>query len=121
VGGEGLPAAQARLTYRMGLRLLEDLTKALALPADPRCRVRLAEADLPALLAAAKASGLGLTFGPGATEELLRLVRRYDGYLITPAAWLLIPLPSWIPPAEAGQESEAANGPGGQGDRGSHP
>ena len=29
VGGEGFPAAQARLTYRMGVRLLEDLTEAL--------------------------------------------------------------------------------------------
>jgi hypothetical protein len=121
VGGDGLPAAQARLTYRMGLRLLEDLTGALALPVDPQCRVRLAEADLPALLEAAEASGLGLTLGPGATEELLRLVRRYDVYLITLAAWLLIPLPSWIRPAEAGQESEAANEPGGQEDRHSQP
>ena len=36
VGGEGLPAAQARLTYRMGLRLLKDLTDALGIAVDPR-------------------------------------------------------------------------------------
>ena len=41
----------------MGLRLLKDLTDALNLKVDPRCRMRLSTADLPALLAALKRSG----------------------------------------------------------------
>ena len=36
VGGEGLPAAQARLTYRMGVRLLEDLAEALGISGSIR-------------------------------------------------------------------------------------
>ena len=40
-GGDGLLTAQARVTYRMGLRLLKDLTDALNLKVDPRCRMRL--------------------------------------------------------------------------------
>jgi hypothetical protein len=106
-GGEGLAAAQARLTYRMGLNLLRDLTRALGMRVDPRCRVRLNEADLPSLVAASQAARLSLTFEPGATLELVRLARRYDVYLVTLSAWLLMPLPSWIPLEEAKPEAEA--------------
>jgi hypothetical protein len=111
VGGEGLVAAQARLTYRMGLNLLRDLTKALGMTVDPRCRVRLTEADLPALIAASEAAGLTLTFEPGATLELVRLARRYDVYFVSLSTWLMIPLPSWIPLEEARQEAEALESP----------
>ena len=90
-------AEQARLTYRMGLHLLKDLTDALAITIDPRCRGRLTEADLPALLAGSKAAGLTLNLEPAATAELLRLVHRYDVYLVALSAWLVIWLPLWVP------------------------
>jgi hypothetical protein len=106
-GGEGIAAAQARLTYRMGLNLLRDLTKALGMTVDPRSRMRLTEADLPALIAAAKAAGLTLTLEPGAALELVRLARRYDVYLVNLSTWLMIPLPSWVPLEAARQEAEA--------------
>jgi hypothetical protein len=96
VGGEGLLAAQARLTYRMGLRLLVDLTEALGITTDPHRRVRLTEADLPAIVEAANSSRLTLTLGMGNAPDLLRLVHRYDNHLVTLAAWLVVPLPSWI-------------------------
>jgi hypothetical protein len=112
-GGDGLSAAQARLTYGIGVRLLEDLTEVLGVTADPRCRVRLAEADLPALFAAAEASGLGLTLGPGRAPELLRLVRRYDALLVALAAWLVVTLPPWVTPAEPVPEAGTAVGPDG--------
>jgi hypothetical protein len=107
VGGEGLAADQARLTYRMGLNLLRDLTKALGMAVDPQCRARLTEADLPTLVAASKAARLAVTLEPGATLELVRLARRYDVYLVTLSARLLMPLPSWIPLEEARQEAKA--------------
>jgi hypothetical protein len=106
-GSDGLPAAQARLTYRMGLNLLRDVTRALGITVDPRCRGRLTEADLPALVAASKAARLPLTLEPGATLELVRLARRYDVYLVNLAAWFMAPLPSWIPLEEVKQEAEA--------------
>ena len=95
-GGQGLPAAQARLTYRMGLRLLVDLMKALGINSDPAYRERLSEADLPDLIAVLDVSNLPLSLSPSATSELLRLVRRYDVYLVTLSTWLVIPLPPWI-------------------------
>ena len=109
VGGEGLAAAQARLTYRMGVRLLQDLTEALGSPVCPPRRTRLAEADLPAILRAAEESGLGLRLGPDAAPELLRLVRGYDSQLVSLASWLEVALPTWIPSVPDGQESEASD------------
>ncbi len=99
-GGDGLLAAQAKVTYRMGIRLLKDLTDALNLTVDPRCRVRLSTTDLHAVLAAVKGSDIPLSLGPGAAIQLLRLVRRYDVYLIALSECLVIPLPPWIQPRE---------------------
>jgi len=110
-GGDGLLAAQARVTYRMGLRLLKDLTDALSISVDPQCRIRLTEPDLPALRAALKGSGLTLTLGPAAAIQLLRLVRRYDVYLAALSAWLVIPLPSWIQRREPRREKDAPEWP----------
>ena len=113
IGGEGLAAAQARLTYLMGVRLLVDLIEALGISADPRCPLRLTEIDLPALVATSKAAGLRQDLEPGATRELLRLVRRYDVPLVTLADWLVIALPSWVPPEEALREAEVFEEPEG--------
>jgi len=104
-GGEGRLAAQARTTYRMGLRLLKDLTDTLSLTVDPRCRGRLSTADLPALLAAVKGSNLPLNLEPPAAIQLLRLVRRYDVHLVALSSSLVIPLPSWIPRRKASDDS----------------
>jgi hypothetical protein len=97
----------------MGIRLLKDLTDALAITVDPQCQLRLTEDRLPALVAALEGSRLPLTLGPGATRELLRLVRRYDVYLVALSAWLVTPLPSWIPLEETEHETEVLEQPGG--------
>jgi hypothetical protein len=88
----------------MGLHLLKDLTHALAITVDPRSRGRLTEADLPALITRSKAAGLALDLELVATGELLRLAHRYDVYLVALSAWLVIPLPLWVPQADAGAE-----------------
>ncbi len=103
---DGLVAAQARITYRMGLTLLKDLTDALSITVDPKCRIRLTEADLPTLRVALKVSGRALPPGPGASNQLLRLVRQYDVYLLTLSEWLVIPLPAWIPRIHEGQDDQ---------------
>ena len=95
----------------MGLRLLKDLTDALSITVDPKCRIRLTEADLPAFRAALKFAGLASTLGPAASNQLLRLVRQYDVYLLALSAWLVIPLPSWIPTIHGGRGAEASRGP----------
>ena len=107
VGGEGLPREQARLTYRMGLRLLADLARALAISVEPPARPRLTEADLPAIRSALATAGIALTLGPAEGTELVRLSDRYDIYLQALSTWLIIPLPPWIPPQENLEESRA--------------
>lgn len=104
VGGEGMPAEQAKLTYRMGLRLLKDLMDALGLAADPRTSGRLTEADVEALIAAIEASAIPWTIGPQQTVQLLRLVRRYDAFLMPLSEWLVIPLPGWLAASDEGEE-----------------
>jgi hypothetical protein len=106
VGGEGLPAAQARLTYQMGVRLLTDLTHALAIRIDPHCPSRVAEADVPAIAAAMQAAGLSLKLEQMRTLELLRLSREYEVYLIALSHWLMFPLAGWLPPKPDGQVTE---------------
>ena len=106
-GSDGLIAAQAGITYRMGLRLLNDLTGALCVEVDPQCQSRLNEGDLPALWAALVGSGLSLSLSPGASRELLRLVGRYGIYLSALSALLMIPLPSWNPTTEDDQAAYA--------------
>jgi Ion channel len=96
-GGDGLPVAQAKVTYRMGLRLLHDLTNALSIPVESGGQSRLTEADLSKLVEALNCSVQVVTLDAGATSQLLRLVRRYDVYLLTLSEWLVIPLPHWIP------------------------
>ena len=100
VGGDGLPREQARLTYRMGLLFLADLTSALALPVPPQVDVRLTRADLPALRSALSSAGITLRFGAEEAGQLVRVNRRYDVYLHTLSRWLMITLPPWVPPAE---------------------
>jgi hypothetical protein len=100
VGGEGRLREQARMTYRMGLLLLTDLTSALALSVPTRVDLRLTEADLPALRSALSAAGIALKLGPTEGNELLRINHRYGVYLHVLSRWLMITLPPWIPPAE---------------------
>ncbi len=107
VGGDGLPAAQARITYRMGLTLLHDLSDALGIKVDPKSRARLTEAELPAVLASLKGAEQRLTMAPTAASMLFRLVRRYDVYLSALSDLLVIPLPTWVPSRDKEQDTLA--------------
>ena len=106
-GGDGLLASQARITYRMGICLLKDLSDALSLKVDRRSHARLHTADLPALLATIEAANLALRLGPNDVSRLVRLVRRYDPYLVALSEFLVIPLPLWIQPRRPRRESAA--------------
>jgi hypothetical protein len=97
VTGEGLPAAQARLTYQMGIRLLRDVSRALAVKTDPQGGARMTEAEVPAIVAALRAAGLSFRLEPHGTAELLRLTRQYDVYRLALSKLLAIPMSGWLP------------------------
>jgi hypothetical protein len=105
VGGRGVAAEQAKLTYVMGVQLLKDLVRAVGITADVEAGMRLPETDLPAVLAAAEKAKVTLTLDPRSTQELLRLVRQYDVHLAALSDWLVIPLPPFIPPFGEGFDS----------------
>jgi hypothetical protein len=107
VGSDGLLAAQARITDRMGLRLLVDLTDELCLKVDPESQTRLTEGDLPVLRARVTASALPLRLGTAALTELLRLNRWYDVYLSALSACLVITLPPWVSRLNEDQSADA--------------
>ncbi len=111
VGGEGRPSEQARLTYRMGLLLLADLTQALALDVPRYADPRLTDADVPALRAALEIAGISLKFSPDHAARLLKLSRRYDVYLRALARPLMITLPPWVPPMDKTATVDASYGP----------
>ena len=108
-GGEGLPAAQARITYRIGLRLVQDLCDALGLKVLPVQKARLIEADLPSVIATLERSALGLNLPATASAALIRLVLRYDVYLQTLSSWLVIRLPNWAPARDESQDTLAGD------------
>jgi hypothetical protein len=98
--GDGAIAAQARITYRMGIRMIKDLTEALTLKVDRNCRTRLIESDLAHLNAALEGSCDTLTLRPGSSNQILRLVTRYDAHLLALSKTLVIPLPPWFSTSE---------------------
>jgi len=87
----------------MGLRLLKDLTDALSVTVDGTTGIRLTEADLPRLRADLDVAGLTLPLDPGSSNQLLRLVRRYDAHLLALSRSLVIPLPPWFAVSGGGQ------------------
>ena len=109
VGGDGLAAAQARITYRIGLRLIQDLSSALGLDVEASAGSRLSEADLPGILVTLEGSGLRLNLPETASGAVVRLVRRYDIYLAALSKWLVIPLPSWNPLKDENQDTLAGD------------
>ncbi len=108
-GGQGLPAAQARVTYHMGLRLLVDLSHALGVKVDTRRPTRLVEADLATIVESFEGSELKLSLTPAASLALVRLVKRYDVYLSALSDWLVIPLPVWVPSRDTSQDTLAGD------------
>jgi hypothetical protein len=97
---DGLPAAQARLTYAMGLRLAEDLSRALALPVESQVTERLAAPAALGLLTNLRDTGIHALVPEAATEQLLQLTHEYEVYLVALSAWLRVPLPAWHLPNE---------------------
>jgi hypothetical protein len=109
--GDAPLEAQARITYRIGLSLLRDLTGALNLAVDRKGSIRLTEGDLPRLRSAVNDAGITRNLGPEASDHLLRLVRRYDVHLNALAECLVIRLPPWIPTIGGAEQAQAHNAP----------
>jgi hypothetical protein len=99
-GIEGGPVRSARLTFAMARHAVADLTGVLGLkPASDEDR--LPPAELARLRASLASSGMPLPEGPAVDERLAHLRKLYEPYVQALSRFLLMPLPSWLPPEGA--------------------
>jgi ion channel len=96
VSRKGVPSRQARATFRMAVRVAADLAGILGHPYHEATE-RLPPGDFPQLRAALESSGLVLPAGTDAEAVLKKLRGFYEPYVLALSAWLLMPLPAWIP------------------------
>jgi hypothetical protein len=107
VGGDGLPREQARLTYRIGLRLLTNLAQALGITVTAPARPQLTEVALPSIRASLTNAVITLDLGPAAGTELVYLSERCDFYVQALGSWLTISMPLCVSPLGSLKESRA--------------
>jgi Ion channel len=86
---------RARSTFRMGLRLLEDLRTTLHIRVEHGGAARLTIEDIPGLEATLATGPIKLPLGTEQSTKLLRLVSLYDPILLALAGWLVVELPPW--------------------------
>lgn len=97
VGLEGLTARQARLTFAMTRHAIVDLAQVLNTPPDPNAN-RLADDEFGKLRGILDRSGRHLNEAEDRLDELQRLRRMYEPYVVALARRLLITLPPWTGP-----------------------
>ena len=97
VGLEGLTARQARLTFAMTRHAIVDLAQVLNTPPDPNAD-RLADEEFEKLRGILDRAGRHLNDNEEASNELRRLRRMYEPYVVAIARRLLITLPPWTGP-----------------------
>jgi hypothetical protein len=97
VSRTGVPSRQARATFRMAARVAADLARILGVAPDREASERLPPGDLPRLRAALESSGLILPAETDTEAGLKELRGCYEPYVLVLSAWLLVPLPEWIP------------------------
>lgn len=94
VGIEGVSPWQARLTFAMARHAVVDLCQVLDAPPIAAVAERMPAATLHRMLAEA---GVQLRSGPEADAYLAELRQGYEPYVQALAAYLLLPLPGWLP------------------------
>ncbi len=89
---------QAQLTFAMARHAVADLAQIFYTPPHALGKDRLPPADLGRLREVLTAAGVTLHDGPVAEGRLAELRRMYEPYACALAEYLLMTLPSWLPP-----------------------
>jgi len=101
VGIERAPVWPARLTFAMARHAVVDMANVFHRQPFPPQPDRLPPAELARLRETLAAAGMPLCEGEAANRKLAELRAMYDPHINTLGAFLLMPLPPWLPPAEA--------------------
>lgn len=103
VGIEGLPGDQAEFTFAMAQEAAVWMTRVFAIEPGDAYPDRLPAPMLAALRCSLAERGIVLQQGPAADQRLADLRSRYEPYVHRLSEFLLLPLPSWMPPDIEGQ------------------
>lgn len=98
--GDARYGDQAKLTFAMARHTVIDLSgvlRAFPTPTQPR----LSEADFEHLWLQLLASGLSLPAREEFHERLFAISETYEPHVVSIANWLVVPLPTWLPEADA--------------------
>ena len=98
---EDAPARTARLTFAMARHAVVDLCAVFGLSPSPPHGDRLPAEDLARLEAALASAGYGLRSDQSCATKFSHMRAMYEPYVNALAVYLLMPLPSWIPPQGA--------------------
>lgn len=100
-GTDGAPLRAARLTFAMARHALVDMCAVFLLPVRPLESDRLPSAEMTRLRQSLALAGVPLAEGEAVERRLAELRGMYEPYANTLAAFLLMPLPAWVPPVRA--------------------
>lgn len=97
VGIEGSCEKQAELTFAIARHAAVDLSQVFKTPPQPLPANRLPVEDLRRVRDTLALEGMKLREGEEADQQLTALRKMYEPYLYALAAYLMQPLPPWIP------------------------
>jgi hypothetical protein len=101
IGIEGIPTRQAQLTFAMARHALVDLTQVLRSEPSPPKPDRLSHEDFARMRELLAQAGANLRAPASAESRLAELRRYYEPYANALSRYLLLQLPSWLPPENA--------------------
>jgi ion channel len=97
VGVDGIPKWQAQLTFKMTRHAIVDLTQVFNTSPLTSDGQRLPAAEFAQLRAALNEAGILLSSNDSTEQTLADLREMYEPYLAVLSAYLLMPIPGWLP------------------------
>lgn len=104
IGVDSTPIWPARLTFAMARHAAVDLSQIFGTPPRPPQIDRLPPVELARLRALLAEAGVQLREGDAAEQKLVEIRKKYEPYVNALAEYLLMPLPPWLPIADAADD-----------------
>lgn len=101
VGIDGIPLQSGRLTFAMARHTAVDLSQIFNTAPKMNAAESLRPVDMVALRAALAEAGVAMRDGEEADHKFEKLRGMYEPYVKALSDRLLMPLPPWLPPANA--------------------
>ncbi|MDP2663582.1 MAG: potassium channel family protein [Dehalococcoidia bacterium] len=103
-GVDGAPALSAQLAFAIARHSAIDLSEVLGIPPRPHGPDRLPPSEMSRVWEALATAGSPLRAGPASDGRVAELRLLYEPFVRSLSDHLLMPLPPWIPPENAGDD-----------------